>query len=163
MRIIELGLSRVAEAAELNRRLFSQPWSEDSFCAEVKSASSICLCAVEGEELIGFICASLVLDEADIGLLGVSERARRRGVASALLFSLAGRCGQRGVTLLNLEVRASNLPAVALYESHGFEKVGRRRDFYRNPVEDALLYTGRVESLLMHKVPVPAEAAPPDR
>ena len=72
--------------------------------------------------------------------IAVAPEARRRGVADALLSVLTS-FGRDNLAVLMLEVRASNLPAVALYEKHGFAAVGRRKNYYEAPKEDAVLMT----------------------
>lgn len=78
----------------------------------------------------GFAMVRTVADEAELLLLGVAPRMRRRGVGAALLRAVAADCAARGVTDFHLEVRAGN-DAIALYTAHGFVKVGERRDYYR--------------------------------
>ena len=78
-----------------------------------------------------------MLDAADVMNVAVAPEARRQGVARALLEALEARLRARGVASLSLEVRPSNGPALALYESLGFTEAGRRPGYYRNPREDA--------------------------
>lgn len=140
IRIVPMAEVHIPAVAEIGRECFTIPWSEEGYRAELRRGS-ICLTALEGETVVGFLTASVVLDEAEIGLVAVTEPARRNKTASALLEKLFSLCAERGVTVIHLEVRASNEGAVRLYERFGFIQDGLRRGYYRNPPEDALLYS----------------------
>ena len=88
--------------------------------------------------MLGYAGLHVVLDEGYIANVAVEEPARRHGVASALL-DVYCRFGQANLAFLTLEVRASNDPAIGLYEKLGFRQVGLRKNYYRNPKEDALI------------------------
>ena len=97
--------------------------------------------------IVGMICGTIVLDEFQIDNLAVKEDFRRKGLGSTLVISgLRTSAGLGAVTAI-LEVRASNIAAQRLYEKCGFAVVGRRRDYYRDPNEDALTLSLRFESL----------------
>ena len=127
------------EAAALERVCFSEPWSAASFLDSIASRGWICLIFEDAGTLVGILCAEQILDEIDLVTLAVSPSHRRLGIASALLSSLFRRAALQSASVIHLEVRASNLPALRLYESHGFKSVGIRRSFYRMPREDAVL------------------------
>jgi ribosomal-protein-alanine N-acetyltransferase len=97
------------------------------------------LVADAGGEVRGYIVAWFVLDEGEIGNLAVADEARRNGVGARLLDGAIAAVRTAGVDALYLEVRDSNAAARALYASRGFVEVGRRRDYYRRPKEDALV------------------------
>jgi ribosomal-protein-alanine N-acetyltransferase len=84
-----------------------------------------------------------VLDEGYLANGAVARAYRRRGVAAALLREMRRRAMARGISFLTLEVRASNAPAIALYAGQGYVQVGRRKNYYANPREDAILMTWR--------------------
>jgi ribosomal-protein-alanine N-acetyltransferase len=91
----------------------------------------------------------LIFDELHINNLAVLPEWRRRGVASALLRHVLAEGAAGGATRATLEVRASNVPAIALYEGFGFVTRGRRPRYYTNPAEDALiLWLDRPSGLL---------------
>ena len=90
--------------------------------------------------LLGYAVLSVILDEGNLDNIAVARPARRRGVGDALLSVLTG-FGREHLACLMLEVRASNAPAIALYEKHGFAAVGRRKNYYDAPREDAVLMT----------------------
>ena len=105
------------------------------------------LAAVLGEEVVGFAGMQQVLDEGYITNIAVAESCRRKGLGRAMLGALIDHCRESGASFLTLEVRQSNAPAIALYESMGFLPEGRRKNFYRQPTEDAILMTKRDLSL----------------
>ena len=88
---------------------------------------------------MGYIVGRSVLDQGEILNLGVALRARRRGVGRALVRHLLAALAVTGVRSVFLEVRESNVPALRLYEGFGFQEVGRRRGYYRRPLEDAIV------------------------
>jgi ribosomal-protein-alanine N-acetyltransferase len=135
----------VEEASGLSR------WGWDSYHAELSRPESIMLVArrrqpdAAGKRLYGFVAARVSADEMHINNIGVRDEARRRGLGGALLLA-ALRAGRRmGAESALLEVRAGNLAAQALYRSQGFETVGRRRNYYREPPEDALVMRARLK------------------
>ncbi len=91
--------------------------------------------------LLGYLVLSTVLDEGNVDNVAVAPEHRRRGIADALLDDAEARGRAMGLSSVTLEVRAGNLPAIRLYEKHGFREVGRRRDYYERPREDAILMT----------------------
>lgn len=94
-----------------------------------------------GPDLRGFACISAVVDEVELQSIAVAPAARRGGVGSALLESLIEWAREGGYRALHLEVRAGNLPAIGLYRRFGFVQTGRRRGYYQDNGEDALLLT----------------------
>jgi len=141
--IVPMESAHVEAAAALGRMCFSLPWSEAGFAAEIASERCVCLSALAEGQLAGFLCGGTVLDEAEVELLAVSPSFRRQGVASALLTRFLEACRERGIAVVHLEVRASNFGAAALYERFGFVRDGLRKNYYRRPPEDALLYSLR--------------------
>ena len=101
---------------------------------------AILLALGEDGALLGYAVLSTVLDEGNLDNIAVAPDCRRRGVADVLLSALTA-FGRARLACLMLEVRASNAPAIALYEKHGFRAVGRRKNYYDAPREDAILMT----------------------
>ncbi len=95
--------------------------------------------------VLGYAGLQTVLDEGYLNNVAVAPRFRRQGVADELIAAFV-RFGQARLAFLTLEVRASNAAAIALYEKHGFQPVGRRKDYYDDPAEDAVLMTLRFGS-----------------
>ena len=131
--------AHVAQVAALERLCFSDPWSENSVASELENELSLWLVAEEGETVLGYVGSQTVLDETDMMNVAVHPDHRRRGVAAALITELVSRLKMQGSRCLKLEVRASNAPAIALYETLGFTQLGLRKNYYRNPKEDALI------------------------
>jgi ribosomal-protein-alanine acetyltransferase len=120
-------------------------WSESSYRSifAPNSPVRIGLVAVEpGEERMrGFLFARVSARDCELENLAVAAPYRRRGIGSALLKSFLGEARALRLERIMLEVRESNQEARALYEKHGFSIDGRRRSYYREPEEDAILYT----------------------
>lgn len=129
----------VPQVAALEKMCFSDPWSEGSVASELSNPLSRWLVAVEGEQVLGYVGSQTVLDESDMMNLAVDPAFRRRGIARALVLALIEQLRKMGSRCLTLEVRASNESAQALYAQLGFESVGRRKNYYFNPREDALI------------------------
>ena len=105
----------------------------------------VVLVAEEEGQLCGFVCAKAVAGEWEIENVVVAGAFLRHGIANELVRELIQRAANEAASAILLEVRESNLPARGLYEKHGFREVGRRRVYYRNPVEDAILYALRFD------------------
>ena len=119
----------------------ADPWSESVYWAALDNpAVAILLAQGEDGALLGYAVLSTVLDEGNLDNIAVAPEARRNGIADALLSALTA-FGREHLACLMLEVRASNAPAIALYEKHGFIAVGRRKNYYDAPKEDAVLMT----------------------
>ena len=130
--------------AEIEKECFSDPWSENAFLTECGSPSALFLVYEEDGEIAGYAGALLVFDEVQIANVAVRESFRRRGIARALLAELEAEARAAGGCVMQLEVRASNAGAIALYRGFGFEPVGVRRNFYSLPREDAVLMDKRI-------------------
>lgn len=139
-----MSREQLPAVAELGRQCFTLPWSEEGYRSLLDSPRAVCLTARAGDCLAGFLCGSALLDEAELELLAVSQDFRRQGIGSRLAEEFLSQCRLRGVELVRLEVRASNLSAARLYERLGFEQEGLRKNYYRRPPEDALLYLLRL-------------------
>ena len=141
-RIVPMTAAHLPQIAALEKLCFpADPWSEGLFRDALDSPHTAILLA-EGEDgaILGYAVLSVVLDEGNLDNIAVAPEARRQGVADALLGAITG-FGREHLSALMLEVRASNAPAIALYEKHGFAVVGRRKNYYDAPREDAILMT----------------------
>ena len=139
MMIVHLNESHVAQVAALEKICFSDPWSENSVASELKNPLSCWLVAEEDGKVAGYVGSQTVIDESDMMNVAVHPDHRRKGIAEALVVELVEALKKRESRCLTLEVRASNEPAKALYEKLGFTQVGLRKNYYRNPKEDALI------------------------
>ena len=140
MEIESMKEAQVPQIAALERVCFSDPWSEKSILSELENPLSCWLVAMDGERLAGYVGSQTVLGESDMMNLAVDPDYRRKGLGKELILSLIEALRQRESRCLTLEVRDSNAPARALYEGLGFQEIGRRKNYYRNPKEDALIY-----------------------
>lgn len=127
----------------IEKECFSEPWSENVFAEDIKRETSATFVALCDEKIIGFVNLSTVLDEANINNVAVTEDFRRMGVAQKLLDKAFSALDE--IAFFHLEVREGNSAAIALYEKNGFLKDGLRKNFYKNPTENAILMTKRKE------------------
>jgi ribosomal-protein-alanine N-acetyltransferase len=125
--------------AELEELCFSAPWSANSIAHELTTDYSFWLVAEDDGTVVGYIGSQIAFPEADVMNVAVRPEYRRRGVGQILVEALSTHLRNIDCESLTLEVRASNAPAIALYEKLGFAQVGRRPGYYRNPKEDALI------------------------
>lgn len=139
--LVPMDRSHLEGIAELERTCFSHPWSVDMLAEELYNETASFLVA-EGEDgsVLGYAGLHVVLDEGYIDNVAVDPAYRRQGIADALIDTFV-RFGAAKLAFLTLEVREGNAPAIALYEKHGFYEVGRRKDYYDDPKEDAILMT----------------------
>ena len=137
--IVKMEEFHVAQIAQLEKLCFSDPWSEKSVASELNNRLSLWLVALDGDTVAGYVGSQSVLDEADMMNIAVHPDYRRQGIGRDLVLALAEALQKKGIRGLMLEVRQSNAPAIALYEQLGFQQVGMRPNYYRNPKEDALI------------------------
>ncbi len=141
IRITDAREELLPQIQQIEQQSFSVPWTETMLRLQLEPDSHIFLTAEAAGDVIGYIGMMYVLDEGYISNVAVHPLWRRRGVADALLDALTERARQKILSFLTLEVRESNAPAIALYEKHGFRSVGRRKNYYEKPTEDAILMT----------------------
>ena len=140
MDIIRMKESHVAAVAELEKLCFgTAAWSEKSIASELTNELSLWLVAVEDGRLAGYVGSQTVIDETDMMNVAVHPDFRRRGIGEMMILELVEALKEKESRCLTLEVRASNEPAIGLYEKLGFQQAGRRKNYYRNPREDALI------------------------
>ena len=128
------------EVLVIERASFSMPWSRGAFLYEIEQ-NQVARCWVGREDgrVVGYICLWEVTDELHVTNVAVHPDARRRGFARALLESVFARARGGNSRIVLLEVRPTNTEALPLYESFGFRVVGRRRGYYYDTGEDALV------------------------
>lgn len=140
-KLVPMDRSHLAGVAELERLCFTVPWTEEMLAEELYNPTASFIVAESAAgEVLGYAGLHVVLDEGYIDNVAVRPSCRRQGIAHRLLDTFC-RFGQAHLAFLTLEVRPSNIAAVALYQTHGFQEAGRRKDYYDNPREDALLLT----------------------
>lgn len=139
--LVPMDRSHLKEIAALERQCFSTPWTEEMLAEELyNDTASYIVAQGPGGRVLGYAGLHVVLDEGYIDNVAVRPQFRRQGIAQKLLETFC-RFGQAHLSFLTLEVRASNEAAMALYEKNGFLPVGRRKDYYQEPKEDAILLT----------------------
>lgn len=139
MEYIRMNESHIEPIAQIEKLCFSDPWSVQSIGSELKNPLSLWLVAMDGNRVAGYVGSQTVLGEADMMNLAVHPDYRRRGIGEELVIRLVEQLRLQGSHILMLEVRASNAPAIALYDKLGFFQVGRRPNYYTKPKEDALI------------------------
>ena len=126
--------------ALLERECFSSPWSENAIL-ESASADTVFFVYTENEKILGYAGLQIVLDEGYVTNIAVTKEARGRGIGKALVETLVAFAKDKSLAFISLEVRQSNVPAIALYKKFGFEDKGKRKAFYQHPTEDAIIMT----------------------
>jgi ribosomal-protein-alanine N-acetyltransferase len=129
----------IDEVLEIERASFTTPWSETSFFNEIKNPRSISKVARRGGRIVGYLCASRIIDEGHILTFAVHPDFRMIGIASALIRDILEQLKGEGCRFVFLEVRASNSRARRMYERFGFRELGVRKDYYLTPVEDGIV------------------------
>lgn len=144
MRIREMEEGDIPAVCALERECFSDAWSERLVRAAFESELDSCFLLVEESgDALGYVNIRVLGDEAELMRICLAKRARGRGLSALLLRRGLEEMKRRGAAAATLEVRAGNMPAVRLYRAHGFLPEGVRRDYYRNPTEDAEIYWKR--------------------
>ena len=142
VRIVPMTADHLDEVAELERVCFSVPWSRNMLKEELDNALSALLVALDDDgRVVGYAGVQVILDEGYITNVAVRPDCRRRGVAAQLLKVFLDFAQGNKLAFLTLEVRESNHAAIILYGRHGFRNVGRRRNYYEHPREDAIIMT----------------------
>ena len=139
MIITNMREQHVAQVAELEKLCFSDPWSEKSVASELNNQLALWLVADDNGRVAGYIGSQTVMGESDMMNVAVHPDYRKQGVATALIVALVEELRKQGSHCLTLEVRASNESAIRLYRKLDFQQVGCRKNYYRNPKEDALI------------------------
>jgi len=141
MIITDVKPSHLDEIQAIECACFSLPWHRAALEKQISADNCIFLAALDDYgAVMGYVGMMFVLDEGYISNIAVSPEFRRRGVADALIAALAERA-KKTLAFVTLEARESNHPAVCLYTKHGFEVVGKRKNYYDKPKENALLMT----------------------
>lgn len=141
-RILTAELRHIDDIVKIEKECFSLPWTRENLLAYLPDDRHLLLVAEdENERAIAYVGLMYVLDEGYISNVAVSPGHRRKGLANSLIEELAARAKGLELAFLTLEVRESNVPAIALYEKNGFVRVGLRKNYYDLPRENAILMT----------------------
>ncbi|HET8577456.1 MAG TPA: ribosomal protein S18-alanine N-acetyltransferase [Methylomirabilota bacterium] len=140
-----MTLDDLEEVMAIERASFRTPWSQGAFRYELtQNRVAHCMVMRAGTRIVGYLCLWEIGHEIHITNLAVHPAYRRRGVARALLEAMLAGARQRGVELVFLEVRPTNADAIGLYGSFGFQVIGRRKGYYFDNGEDALVMEARL-------------------
>ncbi|WP_218795642.1 ribosomal protein S18-alanine N-acetyltransferase [Enterococcus hirae] len=125
------------------------PWTKDQFLMDIQQPHTQYYLLVENSLLQGFIGYSKVIDETEITNIAVAKKLQKKGYARQLLRFLLDREKQAGTYNVYLEVRTSNLAARHLYQSEKFRELGKRKSYYHDPVEDAIIMSTKLKTETM--------------
>ena len=142
VRIVPMTADHLGEVAELERLCFSVPWSRNMLAEELDNALSAMLVALDDQgRVAGYAGLQVILDEGYITNVAVRPDCRRQGVAGQILQVFLDFAQAQGLAFLTLDVRAGNQASILLYGSRGFRGMGRRKNYYEHPREDAIIMT----------------------
>lgn len=139
--ISPMSEQHIPALAEIENICFSTPWTVEGLSEELSNPQAHFLVALDKDTVVGYIGVQEICGEAYITNVAVLPEFRQNGIAKRLLSEAADGAKMRGCAFLTLEVRESNIPAISLYEKMQFSLIGKRKNFYREPTEDARIYT----------------------
>ena len=142
--IRQMKVEDAAAIAEMEHQTFSDAWSEKAILDTLRNPKTICLVAEKIGKIVGYCIVYTADDEADIARIAVLKESRRFGIASELIHALDVICWENQIQIIMLDVRVSNDDARTFYEKHGFTQDGIRENYYKNPIEDAILMSRAV-------------------
>ena len=146
IQIVPLSIEHIREIAKIERESFGDPWSEKSFVDLLDNPFAVCLTAFDDTEIAGYLIAYHIIDEIQILNVAVKESKRHRKIATKLFDVIFDYARTEKIEKFLLEVRMSNIGAIALYKKLGFIIDGVRKNYYSNPKEDAVLMSLRLEN-----------------
>ena len=147
MKIRRLREEDLNDVLRIETQVMQNPWSKIQLFSEVHSAGSLFWVAESGGLFNGYAVFKTCAPECELLRLAIAPSARRSGTGTALLECALNYLNQQGITTCFLEVRSSNEPARNLYLKTGFVAVGRRKNYYNHPVEDAVLFRRDMDNL----------------
>lgn len=137
----EMLVEDLDQVMEIEEDLFSVPWTREGFLTYLMKKDTMFFIVEEKEKILGFCSMMTVLDEGDILNVAVRRDRQKEGIGQFLVASILRMADMQGIRLVHLEVREGNGAARRLYERLGFKEDGLRRNYYENPVENAVLMT----------------------
>lgn len=141
MTVIRMKEAHIPQIAQLETVCFSEPWSENALRDTLEDPKAVFFAAVEENTVLGYAGMHDIIGEGYVDNIAVFPEHRGKGIGEALTKALMDYSRDAGLDFLSLEVRAGNVPAVSLYQKLGMKEEGRRKNFYRHPIEDALIMT----------------------
>ena len=127
------------QVAEIDFKSFSVPWKMTDYWRYAQEKNIEAVVGEIEKKIVAYAAAFVSFDEAEVFKIAVAPELRGKGFGTKIFAKLIEVCKLRGATKITLEVRPSNAAAVKMYESFGLKSVGRRKNYYTNPVEDALV------------------------
>lgn len=141
-RIDDVREEQLEQIEEIEKACFSMPWTLEQLKSQLKDSQHEFIASLDDEgRVLGYVGMMYVLDEGYISNVAVAPEARRQGIGRDLIKELMARAAALNLAFVTLEVRCSNTAAIALYEKQGFLPVGKRKNYYDFPREDAILMT----------------------
>ena len=131
---------------------FPRQWKREHFKAEIDSDCGVAVVAEEGGKIAGFLCLSVLFDEAEILDVAVDPARHRSGIGAHLLQWAFDEAIKLGARIIRLEVRATSAPAIALYERFGFRRCGLRKAYYENGIDAVLMDINLIQEEVLHAV-----------
>ena len=125
--------------ASIESKVFPDAWNQRDITNLICTEGGVCFVAMEGDKVVAYVLARLIPPECEIYRVAVLPEYRKRGIAYRLMDYAIKTSRGKGLEIVFLEVRESNLPAVKLYEAYGFKRIGLRKNYYKNPTENAVL------------------------
>lgn len=144
IQVIHLQTEDLEQVVALEESVFTHPWSRQAIDEMMEDKNTFFLVAKIKDEVVGNCALRMILDEGEITNVSVKESYRGRGIAKEMLDAIIQLGRECGIRKFTLEVRTKNIIAISLYEKLGFEKEGLRKNFYRDPVDDAWIMWKRV-------------------
>ena len=141
----EMLVEDLDQVMEIERALFSVPWTKEGFLTFLLKENAMFLVVEERGQILAYCGLLMVLDEGDITNVAVRQQRQGEGIGTFLMESLIRLAAERGIAAIHLEVRVGNARAIRLYERTGFVRDGLRKRYYTDPEEDALLMTYRAQ------------------
>ncbi len=127
------------DIAKMEAEIFPDPWSERSVIDLICTEGAMCFSAVENDKVIAYVLGRIIAPEGEIYRVAVRPEYRKRGIGYRLLDYAMKTSRGDGLEVTFLEVRVSNIPAIKLYTAYGFARAGVRKNYYRDPTEDAVI------------------------
>lgn len=137
----EMLVEDLEQVVDIEQNLFSVPWTKEGFLTYLMKKDTMFFVVEEKERILGYCSMMTVLDEGDILNVAVRSDRQKEGIGLFLVDSMLRMAEMEGIRLVHLEVRQGNGTARRLYQRLGFKEDGLRRDYYENPVENAVLMT----------------------
>ena len=137
-------LEHLENIHNLEKLCFSTPWTEGQLLSEIESEYGCILLCCDDEEACGYAIMHMAGDQAELYRIAAMPQKRRQGIGNTLMNEAVKWAAEQNAESIFLEVRKSNISAIALYEKHGFENIGIRKKYYTDPIEDAVIMVRKV-------------------